>query len=87
MAKLFYPDFFNNVFGPIMQPGLSGSFAGTSRVGRIARHLLGERTVRAEIYWNPSDDRMHSLGNRMDDRGYLGGILDFAPDDERLFSA
>jgi len=40
MPKLFYPDFFNDVFGPIMQPGSSGSFAGTSRVGRIARYTL-----------------------------------------------
>jgi L-serine dehydratase len=40
MSKLFYPDFFNDVFGPIMQPGSSSSFGGTSRVGRIARATL-----------------------------------------------
>jgi L-serine deaminase len=37
MEKTFYPDYFNDVFRPIMQPGSSGSFAGMSQVGRLAR--------------------------------------------------
>lgn len=46
MEKLFYPDFFNDVFGPIMQPGSSGGFAGTSRIGRIARYTLKSEPAR-----------------------------------------
>ena len=87
MAKLFYPDFFNDVFGPIMQPGSSGSFAGTSRVGRIARHCLSSSPKRVKILFNPGDHHMVSLGNMMDDRAYLGGLQDFATDDIRLFDA
>ncbi|SFG55469.1 L-serine ammonia-lyase, iron-sulfur-dependent, subunit beta [Sporolactobacillus nakayamae] len=88
MAKLFYPDFFNDVFGPIMQPGSSGSFAGTSRVGRVAHYLLKSPLLRATISFNPSDKRhLRNLGNMMDDRGYLGGLQDFATDDVRLFDA
>lgn len=87
MPKLFYPDFFNNVFGPIMQPGSSGSFAGTSRVGRIARYTLKSDPKRVRILFNPSRHHLLSLGNMMDDRGYLGGLLDFPTDDIRLFSA
>ncbi len=87
MSKLFYPDFFNDVFGPIMQPGSSSSFAGTSRVGRIARATLKSEPLRARIAFNPSDRHLRVLGNMMDDRAYLGGLQGFATDDIRLFSA
>ena len=87
MEKLFYPDFFNDVFGPIMQPGSSGSFAGTSRVGRIARSTLKSDPIRAKIAFNPSDKHLRTLGNMMDDRAYLGGLQGFATDDVRLFTA
>lgn len=87
MAKLFYPDFFNDVFGPIMQPGSSSSFAGTSRVGRIAHHTLASRPKRVKIQFNPNDSHFLNLGNMMEDRGYLGGLQDFATDDIRLYDA
>lgn len=88
MSKIFYPDFFNDVFGPIMQPGSSGSFAGTSRIGRVARHTVKGEVKRAKISFNPSDRaHLRKLGNMMDDRGYLGGLQDFATDDVRLFQA
>ena len=85
VSKIFYPDFFNDVFGPIMQPGSSGSFAGTSRVGRIARYTLKSEPKRVKISFNPSEKHLKSLGNMMDDRAYLGGLQDFATDDIRLF--
>lgn len=87
MSKQFYPDFFNDVFGPIMQPGSSSNFAGMSRVGRIARHTLRSEPARARILFNPGDHFLETLGNMMEDRGLLGGLLDFEPDDERLFHA
>ena len=37
-----YPEFFNDVFGPIMQPGSSSHTAGPCRIGYLARSLLGE---------------------------------------------
>jgi L-serine dehydratase len=85
--KLFYPDFFNDVFGPIMQPGSSGGFAGTDRIGRVARHALKSEPKRARILFNPSEKRLVSLGTWMEDRAYLGGIMDFDTEDERLFQA
>jgi L-serine dehydratase len=88
MAKIFYPNFFNDVFGPIMQPGSSTSFAGNSRVGRVASHTVRGAVKRVRIRFNP-DDRGHikKLGNMMEDRALLGGLQGFAADDERLFSA
>ncbi|TCL60011.1 L-serine dehydratase [Kineothrix alysoides] len=88
MAKIFYPDFFNDVFGPIMQPGSSGSFAGTSRVGRIAGSLLRDEVRSVEFCFNKSEEgRFKQLGNMMDDRGFLGGVMGFPTDDVRLFDA
>jgi L-serine dehydratase len=87
MAKIFYPDFFNDVFGPIMQPGSSGGFAGPSRIGYVASHLV-DRVTRATFSFNPSDKgHFQTLGNFMTDRGYLGGVQGFLPEDVRLFSA
>lgn len=87
MEKLLYPDFFNDVFAPVMQPGSSGSFAGTSRIGRTARYCLKSAPKRVKILFNPSSHMMQKLGNMMDDRAYLGGLQDFDTDDIRLFSA
>jgi L-serine dehydratase len=88
MAKILYPDFFNDVFGPIMQPGSSTSFAGNSRIGRIASHTVRDGIRRAKIRFNPEDrGRLNKLGNMMEDRALLGGLQGFAPDDERLFRA
>ncbi len=75
MAKLFYPDFFNDVFGPIMQPGSSGGFAGPARIGNIARNLINETPEKVVISLQNEDvGRFNSLGNFMTDRGYLGGL-------------
>lgn len=87
MDKIFYPDFFNDVFGPIMQPGSSSNFAGPARIGRIARYALKSEPKRVRILFNPGDHFLGSLGNMMEDRGFLGGIQDFDVDDERLFDA
>lgn len=87
MTKIFYPDFFNDVFGPIMQPGSSGGFAGPTRIGFVASHLVG-KVKKAVFQFNPSaEKKFHSLGNFMTDRGYLGGVLGFSTDDVRLFRA
>jgi L-serine dehydratase len=86
MAKIFYPDFFNDVFGPIMQPGSSTSFAGNSRVGRAASFTVKGKIKRAKIGFNPSDKgHLQKLGNMMEDRAFLGGLQGFTTDDERLF--
>jgi L-serine dehydratase len=88
MTKILYPDFFNDVFGPIMQPGSSTSFAGNSRVGRVASCTVWGGIKRAKIRFNPDDQgHIKKLGNMMEDRALLGGLQGFATDDERLFNA
>ena len=85
--KIFYPDFFNDVFGPIMQPGSSGGFAGTSRSARVARYSVLSEPKEVTFIFAPGSHTIDSLGTFMEDRAYLGGILDFDTEDERLFSA
>lgn len=88
MEKIFYPDFFNDVFGPIMQPGSSGGFAGPARIGNIAGKLLDEKIKSVIFSFQPEDiGRFKSLGNFMTDRSYLGGVQGFETDDKRLFDA
>ena len=85
--NIFYPDFFNDVFGPIMQPGSSGGFAGTSRSARVARYSVLSEPKEVTFIFAPGSHTIDSLGTFMEDRAYLGGILDFDTEDERLFSA
>ena len=65
MSKLLYPDFFNDVFAPVMQPGSSGSFAGTCRIGQTARHCLKSKPKRVRILFQPSSHFFQKLGNMM----------------------
>lgn len=87
MTRPTYPDFFNDVFGPIMQPGSSGGFAGPVRIGNAARALAGGAPTRARVLVPAGYGDLSQLDTFMTDRGYIGGLLGFAPDDARLFDA
>ena len=87
MAKLLYPDFFNDVFGPIMQPGSSSAFAGVCRIGNAARALVRGEPRRVDFIFHAQSRDVAGLVNFMSDRGCLGGVMGLAPDDERLFDA
>jgi L-serine dehydratase len=81
------PDFFNDVCGPIMQPGSSSEFAAPCRIGNIARALVPGEVKRVVFSHGHDGNNAAFLVNFMSDRGYLGGILGIAPDDIRLFDA
>ncbi|MDR2073336.1 MAG: hypothetical protein LBP60_07885, partial [Spirochaetaceae bacterium] len=85
MMVPLYPDFFNDVFGPVMQPGSAGGFAGPVRIGNAARALAGGDIKKVRFLFDRQSRPLAFLVNFMSDRGYLGGILGFPPDDERLF--
>lgn len=84
---LRYPDFFNDVFGPIMQPGSSGGFAGPCRIGIIATGLLECPIDRVRFLLDPEAGDLAYLSTFMTDRGYLGGVQGFSVEDARLFEA
>ncbi len=82
-----YPEFFNDVFGPVMQPGSSSHFAGPCRLGLLAGHLLGEPPSRIRILLDERGSFAGTFGLMAEDRAMVGGVLGLQPDDERLFRA
>ena len=87
MSVAPYPEFFNDVFGPVMQPGSSSHFAGPCRLGYLAGRLLGERPARIRIVLDEKGSFAGTFGIMAEDKALLGGVLGFLPDDERLFRA
>lgn len=74
-----------DVLGPIMIGPSSSHTAGASRIGFIARRLLGELPRRALITLYNSFARTHK--GHGTDCALIGGILGFSPDDERIKDA
>jgi len=87
MTVAAYPEFFNDVFGPVMQPGSSSHFAGPCRLGYLAGHLLGEPPSLVRILLDEHGSFTGTFGIMAEDRAMVGGVLGFQPDDERLFRA
>jgi L-serine dehydratase len=80
-----YPEFFNDVFGPVMQPGSSSHTAGPCRLGRLAADLLGEPLSRARIELDERGSFAGTFGIMAEDRAMVAGVLGMLPDDPDLF--
>ena len=81
-----YPEFFfNDVFGPVMQPGSSSHTAGPCRIGYLAGCLLGEPVARMRIELDKDGSFAGTFGIMAEDRAMVAGVLGYLPDDARLF--
>ncbi|NLK95306.1 MAG: hypothetical protein GX275_08985 [Clostridiales bacterium] len=80
-----YPEFFNDVFGPIMQPGSSSHTAGPCRLGYIANSLLNSPVKKIHIILDPKGSFAGTFGVMNEDLGMLAGAYGLLPDNERLF--
>jgi L-serine dehydratase len=80
-----YPEFFNDVFGPVMQPGSSSHTAGPCRLGYLAGCLLGEPVAKARIELDEEGSFAGTFGIMAEDRAMVAGVLGYLPDDARLF--
>jgi len=80
-----YPDFYNDVFGPVMQPGSSSHTAGPCRLGRLAHDLLGEPPVAIHVEMDEDGSFAGTFGTMAEDRAMVAGALGMLPDDVRLF--
>jgi L-serine dehydratase len=80
-----YPEFFNDVFGPVMQPGSSSHTAGPCRLGRLAADLLGEPPAKARFELDENGSFAGTFGVMAEDRAMVAGVLGLLPDDARLF--
>jgi len=87
MGASQYPDLFNDVFGPVMQPGSSSHTAGPCRLGRLAADLLGEPVGRIRVLLDERGSFSGTFGVMAEDRAMVAGALGMEPDDERLFRA
>lgn len=74
-----------DMIGPIMIGPSSSHTGGVAKIGRVARHLLGEMPTRSVITFYNSFSRTYE--GHGSDRAILGGLLDMAPDDERIKQA
>jgi L-serine dehydratase len=71
-----------DILGPIMIGPSSSHTAGASRIGYIARQLLNDEPKKAIITLYNSFAKTHK--GHGTDKAIIGGILGFAPDDERI---
>jgi L-serine dehydratase len=74
-----------DIIGPIMIGPSSSHTAGAVRLGLIARKILGEEPVRAEI--NLHGSFAHTYKGHGTDKALIAGILGFSTDDERIKDA
>lgn len=82
-----YPDFFNDVFGPIMQPGSSSHQAGPCRLSLLAASLLGEPPRTAEFTLDPAGSFAGTFGQMNEDVALIAGALGIGPADPAFFDA
>ena len=71
-----------DIVGPVMIGPSSSHTAGAARIGRIARSLLGERAVRADILLHGSFAKTYR--GHGTDKALVAGILGMRPDDPRI---
>lgn len=71
-----------DLIGPVMVGPSSSHTAGAVRIGQVARRLLGDTPVKAELYLHGSfADTGSGHGT---DRALIAGLLGMSPDDERI---
>jgi len=87
MTVQLYPDFFNDVFGPIMQPGSSSHTAAPCRLGFMANCLLGERPAQVQVLLDVDSSFAGTFGLMAEDSAMLAGAMGLMPDDKRLYNA
>lgn len=74
-----------SIIGPAMVGPSSSHTAGAVRIGRVARHVLGDVPDKADIYFYGSfADTYRGHGT---DLAIVGGLLDFDTDDPRIPSS
>ena len=74
-----------DIVGPVMIGPSSSHTAGAVRLGLMARKVLGEPAVRADI--NLHGSFAQTYRGHGTDKALIAGILGFAPDDERIRDA
>ena len=74
-----------DIVGPVMIGPSSSHTAGAVRLGLMARKILGEPAVKAEIHFHGSFAQTYR--GHGTDKAIVAGVLGFLPDDERIREA
>ena len=75
---------FNDVLGPVMRGPSSSHTAGSYRIGRIARSLLGEEPVSAVFSFDPEGSYAKTYKEQGADLGFAAGLMGWPITDERF---
>jgi L-serine dehydratase len=75
---------FNDVLGPVMRGPSSSHTAGSYRIGRIARSLLGEEPVSAIFTFDPEGSYAKTYKQQGADLGFAAGLIGWPITDERF---
>jgi L-serine dehydratase len=75
---------FNDVLGPVMRGPSSSHTAGSHRIGRIARSLLGENPVSAVLTFDPEGSYARTFREQGADLGFASGFLGWPMTDDRF---
>ena len=75
---------FNDVLGPVMRGPSSSHTAGSYRIGRIARSLLGEEPAAAVISFDPDGSYAKTYQQQGADLGFAAGLMGWPITDERF---
>jgi len=75
---------FNDVLGPVMRGPSSSHTAGSYRIGRIARSLLGEEPVSAIFSFDPEGSYAKTYKQQGADLGFAAGLMGWPITDERF---
>ena len=85
MSVDIYPEFYNDVFGPISNPGSSSHMSGPCRAGYIAHSMLGEDVTGIEILLDKKGSFSDGFGQMNEDLGMLNGAYGNLPDAPGFF--
>jgi len=84
MPASLAPSIFNDVIGPIMRGPSSSHSAASVRIGLLLRDLCAGRPDSLVINYDSQGSLANTHESQGTDMGLYGGLLGFAPDDERL---
>ena len=80
-----YPEFYNDVFGPIMQPGSSSHMAAPCRAGYLCNSILGEDVAEILVELDNDGSFKGTFGTMNEDLGMLNGAMGHLPDYKGFF--
>lgn len=80
-----YPDIFNDVFGPLMQPGSSSHTAGPCRLGLMAYRALNDELKDIHVVLDKEGSFAGTFGHMNEDIGMLAGAYGLGPDSPEMF--